>query len=157
MFCQENALVIANTLLFTWGQTVVEVMKMMVTSLKRSHACAVTLSVPNPAAGHHHPTTPPETQTPTGKSGTVSCGVTAPFPWVLVHKVLLCPSRIYFPVLCKFWKQRKEASKRRLNMTKEALFDQRTCSKGTSGRKYHCFCKGIQMDNNFKNSEMKVT
>lgn len=42
-------------------------------------------------------------------------------------------------------------------ITKEALFDQRTSSKGTSGRKYHCFCKGIQMDNNFKNSEMKVT
>ena len=68
VFCQENALVIANTLPFTWGQTVVEVMKMMVTSLKRSHACAVTLSAPNPAAGHHHPTPPPETQTPTGKS-----------------------------------------------------------------------------------------
>ena len=23
--------------------------------------------------------------------------------WVLVHKVLLCPPRVYFPVLCKFW------------------------------------------------------
>ena len=41
--------------------------------------------------------------TPTGKSGSVSCGVTAPFSWVLVHKVLLCPPRDYFPVLCKFW------------------------------------------------------
>ena len=41
--------------------------------------------------------------TPTGKSGTVSCGVTAPFSWVLVHKVLLCPPRDYFPVLYKFW------------------------------------------------------
>ena len=41
--------------------------------------------------------------TPTGKSGTVSCGVTAFFSWVLVHKVLLCPPRVYFPVLCKFW------------------------------------------------------
>ena len=39
----------------------------------------------------------------TGKSGSVSCGLTAPFPWVLVHKVLLCPPRVYFPVLCKFW------------------------------------------------------
>ena len=38
-----------------------------------------------------------------GKSGSVFCGVTAPFFWVLVHKVLLCPLRIYFPVLCKFW------------------------------------------------------
>ena len=41
--------------------------------------------------------------TPTGKSGTVFCGVTAPFSWVLVHKVLLCPPRDYFPVLCMFW------------------------------------------------------
>ena len=39
-----------------------------------------------------------------GKSGLVSCGVTAPLSWVLVHtKFCLCPSRIYFPVLCKFW------------------------------------------------------
>ena len=33
----------------------------------------------------------------------VSCGVTVPFSWDLVHKVLLCPPRVYFPVLCKFW------------------------------------------------------
>ena len=40
----------------------------------------------------------------TGKSGSVSCGVTAPFSWVLVHtRFCLCPSRVYFPVLCKFW------------------------------------------------------
>ena len=44
-----------------------------------------------------------DSQTPTGKSRTVSCGVTAPFSWVLVHKVLLCSLRIYFPVQCKFW------------------------------------------------------
>ena len=33
----------------------------------------------------------------------VSCGVTVPFSWVLVHKVLLCPPRVYLPVLSKFW------------------------------------------------------
>ena len=44
-----------------------------------------------------------DSQTSTGKSRTVSCGVTAPFSWVLVHKVLLCPPRVCFPVLCKFW------------------------------------------------------
>ena len=32
-----------------------------------------------------------------GKSGSVSCGVTAPFSWVLVHKVLFVPSRSLFP------------------------------------------------------------
>ena len=31
----------------------------------------------------------------------VSCGATVPFSWVLVHKVLLSPPRVYFPVLCK--------------------------------------------------------
>ena len=49
--------------------------------------------------------------TPTGKSGTVSCGVTVPFSWVLVHKVLLCPPRVYFPVLCKFWQLYAAAAK----------------------------------------------
>ena len=31
--------------------------------------------------------------TPMGKAGSVSCGVTAPFSWVLVHKVLCVPSK----------------------------------------------------------------
>ena len=44
-----------------------------------------------------------DSRTPPGKSGTVSCGVTAPSSWVLVHKVLLFPPRVYFPVRCKFW------------------------------------------------------
>ena len=39
----------------------------------------------------------------TGKSGSVSCGVTAPFSWFLVStRICLCPPRVYFPVLCKF-------------------------------------------------------
>ena len=48
-------------LLFTWGQTMVDVMKIMATSFKRPHACTATLNVPNPAAGHHRPTSPLET------------------------------------------------------------------------------------------------
>ena len=37
-------------------------------------------------------------------SGSVSCGVTAPFSWVLVHtSFCLCPPRVCFLVLCKFW------------------------------------------------------
>ena len=39
----------------------VEVMKIMATSFKRSHVCIATLSAPNPAAGHHGPTPPLET------------------------------------------------------------------------------------------------
>ena len=39
-----------------------------------------------------------------GKSGSVSCGITVPFSWVLVHtRFCLCPPRVHFPVLCKFW------------------------------------------------------
>ena len=37
----------------------------------------------------------------TGKSGLVSCGVTAPFSLVLVRtRFCLCPPRVGFPVLC---------------------------------------------------------
>ena len=39
----------------------VEVMKIIVTYFKRSHAGTAALSAPNPAAGHRRPTPPPET------------------------------------------------------------------------------------------------
>ena len=39
----------------------------------------------------------------TGKSGSVSCGVTDPFPGSWCTRFCLCPLRIYFPVLGKFW------------------------------------------------------
>ena len=39
-----------------------------------------------------------------GMYRSVSCGVTAPFSWVLVcTNFCLCPPRVCFPVLCKFW------------------------------------------------------
>ena len=39
-----------------------------------------------------------------GKSGSVSCGVTAPFSWVLVHIKFCCVlQESTSPVLCKFW------------------------------------------------------
>ena len=45
----------------TWGQTMVEIMKIMVTSFKRSHACTAALSASNTAPGHCQPMPPPET------------------------------------------------------------------------------------------------
>ena len=39
----------------------VEVMKIMVTSFRRSHACTAALTASNPASGHHQPMLPPET------------------------------------------------------------------------------------------------
>ena len=93
------------SLLFTWGQTMGEVMKNMATSFKRSHACTATLSATSPAAGHHRPT--PLLETP-GHSwaslGQSLVGSLLLFSWVLVHtKFYLCPPRVYFQVLCKFW------------------------------------------------------
>ena len=85
------------SLLFTWGQTMVEVMKMMVTSLKRSHACIATVHAPNPAAGHHRPMASPETP---GHPHSLLWGHCS---FLLVHKTLSCPPRAYFPGLCKFW------------------------------------------------------
>ena len=38
--------------------------------------------------------------TRTGKSGSVSCGITAPFSWFLVHTVLFVPSKSLFPQSC---------------------------------------------------------
>ena len=47
----------------TWGQTMAEVMKIMVTSFKGFQASTAAHSAPNPAAGHRQPTPPPETPT----------------------------------------------------------------------------------------------
>ena len=75
----------------------------MVTSLKRSRAYSAIFHASNLQQASANPHLCQRLPDPTGKSRTVSCGVIAPFSWVLVHKVLLCPPRVYFPVLCKFW------------------------------------------------------
>ena len=66
------------SLLFIWGQTMVEVMKIMLTSLKRSQACTATVSAPNPAAGHHRPT--PKMLTFTLA---IFCLITSNLPWFM--------------------------------------------------------------------------
>ena len=45
----------------TWDQTMVKIMKIIVTSFKRSWACTAALSASDPAAGHCWPTPPLET------------------------------------------------------------------------------------------------
>jgi len=42
-------------------QSMVEVMKIVAASFKRSYVCTVTLSACDPVAGHHRPMLPPET------------------------------------------------------------------------------------------------
>ena len=82
----------------------VQVMKIMVTSFKKSHACTATLSAPSPAGGHCQPTPPLETSGHSGKSASVSSGVIGLFSWVLVCKTFfLCPPIVCCPVLCRFW------------------------------------------------------
>ena len=69
--------------------------------LQRSHVLTATLSACRPPPTH---ASARDSWTLTGKSGSVSCGVTAPFSWVLVcTRFCLCPTRVCFPVLCKFW------------------------------------------------------
>ena len=89
----------------TRGQTMVGVMKIMAASFKRFHACTAALSAPELAAGHCRPMPPPgDSWTLTSESWSVSCGVTALFSWVLVHKGFVCAfQESVSPVLCKFW------------------------------------------------------
>ena len=89
----------------TCVQTMVEVMKIMVTSFKRSYACTAALTAPNPEAGHHRPTPPPETlghsQTSLGQSLEGSL-LLSPASWCTQGFVCALQESVS-PVLCKFW------------------------------------------------------
>ena len=76
----------------------------MVTSFKRSHACTATLTAPKPAAGQHRP--PPLLETPGHSRASLDRSLVGSLLLspVLVHtRFCLCPPRVCFPVLCKFW------------------------------------------------------
>ena len=76
----------------------------MVTSFKRSHTFTATLSVPNPAAGRHQPTPPLETPGHSQASlGQTLVGSLLLSPGSQCTMFCLCPPRVFFPVLCKFW------------------------------------------------------
>ena len=79
----------------------VEVMMIMVTSLKRSHACPATLSAPNHAAGHHWPMPLLETlDTHRQVQHSLLWGHCSFLLGPGVHKVLFVPSRSLFPQSC---------------------------------------------------------
>ena len=86
------------SLLFTRCQTMVEVMKITVTSFKRSYACTDTLSAPNPAAGHHWPM--PLGHFPGHSKGSLG----EPLGSLIfllgpgAHKFLFVPSKSLFPI-----------------------------------------------------------
>ena len=83
----------------------VEVMKIMATSFKRSQAYTVTLSAPNHAAGHHQPTllleTPGHSWASLGQSPMGSL-LLSPGSWCAQGFVCALQESIS-PVLCKFW------------------------------------------------------
>ena len=78
-----------------WGQTMVEVMKIM--SFKMSHARTAALST-RLWAGQHWPTPLPETPGHLWQVWATYFWVAAPFFWVLVYtRFCLCPPRVCFP------------------------------------------------------------
>ena len=89
----------------TWGQTMVEVMKIMAASFKRSHARPATPSAPNPAAGHHQPTplleTPGHSRASLGQS-LVGSLLLSPGSWCAQGSVCALQESVS-PVVCKFW------------------------------------------------------
>ena len=93
------------SLLFDLNSNYVEVMKIMVTSFKRSYAGNATLSGPNPAAGHHQTTLLPGTsghsQASLGQS-LVGSLLFSPGSWYAQGFVCALQESVS-PVLCKFW------------------------------------------------------
>ena len=83
----------------------VEVMKIMVTSFKRSHGHTATLSAPNPAAGHHQPTplleTPRHSWASLGQS-LVGSLLLSLGSWC-VQAFIYSRQKSVSSVLCKFW------------------------------------------------------
>ena len=90
----------------TQGQTMVEVMKIMGTSFKRSHTSTATLSAPNRAAGHCQltplPETPAHSCTSLGQS-LVGSLLRSPGSWC-THDSVCAIQESASPVLFKFWR-----------------------------------------------------
>ena len=82
----------------------VEVMKIMVTSLKMSHSHTATLSAYDPEAGHHQPRPPSEIPgdscTCLGQFLVVSL-LFSPGSWCTVFVVVVVPSKSLFPQSCE--------------------------------------------------------
>ena len=96
--CSVNGWGCVSSLLFNLGPTMVEVMKIMVTSFKRPHAHTATLRALNPAAGYRRPTPPLKTPGHSRASLGQSLVGSLLLSWVLVHtRFCLCPPRVWFP------------------------------------------------------------
>ena len=95
------------SLLLTWDQTMVEVMTILATSFKRSHAYTATLSAPDPAVSHHWPMplleTPGHSQASLGQS-LVGSLLLSPVSWCGQYFVCALQESVS-PVLCKLYNQ----------------------------------------------------
>ena len=93
------------SLLFTWGQTMAEIMKIMGTSFRRSHACTAAVSASHPEAGHRQPTPPLETPghlwASLGQS-LVESLLLSPGSCCAQGSVCTLPESVS-SILCKFW------------------------------------------------------
>ena len=91
----------------------VEVMKIKATSFKRSSGCTAALSAPDPASGHHQPTSPLETSGHSRASlgqSLVGSLLFSPGSWCT--QGLVCPLQESVSlVLCNFCNQISAASK----------------------------------------------
>ena len=79
----------------------VEVMKIMGSSFRRSPAGTATLNAPNPAAGHRPPT--PLRETPGHSQASLGQSLVGPLLLLLgpgMHKVLFVPTKSLFPQTC---------------------------------------------------------
>ena len=90
----------------TWGQTLVEIVKIMVTSFRRSHADTATPSAPNPAAGHRWPT--PLWERPGHSWASLAQSLVGSLllshgSWCTQGSVCALQESVS-PVLCKFWR-----------------------------------------------------
>ena len=82
----------------TRGQTMVGAMTVMPTFFKRTYAHTILFSDPDPQQGIVDPHLHQRLLDTTGESGSVSCGDTAPFFWLLVcTRFCLFPPRVCFP------------------------------------------------------------
>ena len=89
------------SLLLTWGQIMVEVIKTVGTSFKSSHACTATLSAPNPVADHLRPTPLPETPGHSQASldqSLVGSLILSPGSWCI--QGFVCAPNSLFPQSC---------------------------------------------------------
>ena len=91
----------------------VEVIKIILTYFKRSHACTVALSTPNPAAGHHQLVPPLETPGHSWATlGRSFVGSLLPSPGSWCTQGFVCAlQKSVSLVLCKFCNQIPLASK----------------------------------------------